>query len=390
MKDKDEEPGSRSTMTLKQAIDVYGAESSLVRHLNRNEVLRYLRASGEAHGISAIAKATDLSRPTVDLALSDLTERGLVTETAALSASSPRGGRPAREFRFAARSGCLAAVTLTSHELCVVVADLRDQVVGKARTTFADFNREPDPVESLGAAVDRAVAELSFTPEQLQVVVAGVRGVVSADGVVQTSGELPSLVGDEVHRRLRERFGCTVLVENDANLATLAEHRNLSGPADLVGLLIDDGIGCGLVLNGELYRGAHGAAGEFFGDDRTRPWVGTNAEIRRHAKRHKLTFTDVFAAAEAGRGPARTLVTRYAADVAELVRELLVLDPPVIVVGGEVVNAGDVFMDAFRKALAPALYSDTTIVYSDLGADCLRSGALQVAADWMDRKLFHV
>lgn len=386
---KDEELITRSTMTLKQAIDVYGAESSLLRHLNRNEVLRYLRVSGAAHGISAIAKATELSRPTVDLALSDLTERGLVIETAQ-NPSSPRGGRPAREFRFAAGSGCIAAVTLTSHELSVVIADLRDQVVGESRISLADFNREPDPVECLGAAVDRTVAEFSFTADQLQLVVAGVRGVVSADGVVQNSGELPSLVGDEVHRRLRARFACPVLVENDANLATLAEHRNLSGPADVVGLLIDDSIGCGLVLNGELHRGAHGAAGEFFGDGRTRPWVGTNAEIRSHARKHSLTFTDVFAAARSKRGPARTLVTRYAADIAELVRELLVLDPPVIVVGGEVVNAGDVFMDAFRKALAPALYSDTRIVYSDLGATCLRSGALQVAADWMDRKLFHV
>jgi predicted NBD/HSP70 family sugar kinase len=385
----DEEPIPRSTMTLKQAIEVYGAESSLVRHLNRNEVLRFLRVSGAAHGISAIAKATGLSRPTVDLALSDLTERGLVTETDR-SPSSPRGGRPAREFRFADRSGCAAAVTLTSHELVVVITDLRDQVVGETRTSFTNFNREPDPVATLGAAVDRALAEVSFTADQLRVLVAGVRGVVSADGVLRRSGELPSLVGDKVHRRLRERFACPVLVENDANLATLAEHRNLSSHADVVGLLIDDGIGCGLVLNGELYRGAHGAAGEFFGTDRTRPWVGTNAEIRRLAEERGVTFTGVFAAARSGDAQARALVARYAADIADLVRELLVLDPPVIVVGGEVVDAGDVFIDAFREALAPALYSDTTIVYSDLGANCLRSGALQVAADWVERRLFHV
>jgi predicted NBD/HSP70 family sugar kinase len=386
---KDEEPIPRSTMTLKQAIDVYGAESSLVRHLNRNEVLRFLRVSGAAHGISAIAKATGLSRPTVDLALSDLTERGLVTETDR-NPSSPRGGRPAREFRFSDRYGCVAAVTLTSHELLVVITDLRDEVVGETRTSFTDFNREPDPVATLGAAVDRALAECSFTADHLQVLVAGVRGVVSADGVLRRSGELPSLVGDKVHRRLRERFACPVLVENDANLATLAEHRNLSGHADVVGLLIDEGIGCGLVLNGELYRGAHGAAGEFFGTDRARPWVGTNAEIRGYAEERELTFTDVFAGARSGDVQARTLVARYAADIADLVRELLVLDPPVIVVGGEIVNAGEVFIEAFREALAPALYSETTIVYSDLGADCLRSGALQVAADWMERKLFHV
>lgn len=379
----------RATMTLKQAIDVYGAESSLVRHLNRNEVLRFLRVSGAAHGISAIAKATGLSRPTVDLALSDLTDRGVVTATDR-NPSSPRGGRPAREFRFADRSGCAAAATLTRHELVVVVTDLRDQVVGETRTGFADFNHEPDPVAALGSAVDKALASCSFTADQLRVLVAGVRGVVSADGVLLRSGELPSLVGDEVHRRLQDRFACPVLVENDANLATLAEHRNLSGPADVVGLLVDEGIGCGLVLNGELYRGAHGAAGEFFGSDRTRPWVGTNAEIRAYAEERELTFAGVFAAARSGDVQARTLVARYATDVADLVRELLVLDPPVIVVGGEIVDAGDVFIDGFREALAPALYSDTTIVYSDLGADCLRSGALQVAADWVDRKLFHV
>src|SRR5690606_4779408 len=196
-------------------------------------------------------------------------------------------------------------------------------------------------------------------------------------------------VGPDAHRRLTEQFACPVLVENDANLATLAEFRNLAGPADVVGLLIGEGIGCGLVLNGELYRGAHGAAGEFFGDDRDRPWVATNARIRDHAKRRGRTFEAVFAAAR-DEAPARELVARYARDIAALVRELLVLDPPVIVVGGEIVAAGDVFLDAFREALAPVLYSDTKIIYSDLGADCLRVGALQVAADWMERKLFQV
>jgi len=62
----------------------------------------------------------------------------------------------------------------------------------------------------------------------------------------------------------------------------------------------------------------------------------------------------------------------------------LVLDPPVIVVGGEIVEAGGAFMDAFRTALAPVLDSDTKIIYSDLGADCLRAGAPPV------RRLFQV
>jgi predicted NBD/HSP70 family sugar kinase len=304
--------------------------------------------------------------------------------------SSPRGGRPAREYRFDARSGCVAAVTVTNHEVLVVIADLRDQVVGERRIEYADLNREPDPPGCLRAAVDQALADFSFAPDRLRVAVLGVRGIVAAGGVIQTSGELPSLVGEEVHRRLRDSFPCPLLVENDANLATLAEHRNLDGPSNVVGLLVGEGMGCGLVLNGELYRGAHGAAGEFFGDDRSRAWAATNTAIRDYAKQHRLTFTEVFAAARVKRGKARTLVARYATDIAERVEALLVLDPPVIVVGGEIVEAGDAFMDAFRAALAPVLYSDTKIIYSDLGADCLRAGALQVAANWTDRHLFQV
>ncbi|WP_152365519.1 ROK family transcriptional regulator [Microlunatus speluncae] len=383
------EETSPPTLTLKQAIDVYGAETSLLRHLNRNEVLRFLRTSGEAHGISAVAKGTELSRPTVDLALRDLTERGLVIESVQ-HPSSPRGGRPAREYRFDARSGCVAAVTVTNHEVLVVIADLRDQVLDERRIRFADLNAEPDPPAGLRAAVDDALAGCALPPERLRVAVIGVRGIVSDGGVILTSGELPSLVGEDVHRRLRDSFPCPLLVENDANLATLAEFSALNGPSNVVGLLIGEGMGCGLVLNGELYRGAHGAAGEFFGDDRSRAWSATNQAIRHHAKDHDLTFTEVFVAARQKRGRARTLVTRYATDIAERVEGLLVLDPPVIVVGGEIVEAGEVFMDAFRAALAPVLYSDTKIIYSDLGADCLRAGALQVAANWTAHHLFQV
>lgn len=384
-----QERSGRPTLTLKDAIDVYGAETSLLRHLNRNEVLRFLRKSGEAHGISVVARETELSRPTVDLALRDLAERGLVLETTQ-TVSSPRGGRPAREFRFDAWAGCVAAVTVTNHELLVVIADLRDQVIGERRVRFDDLNQEPDPPACIKAAVDHALSECAQTPDGLRIAVIGVRGIVSAGGVIKVSGELPSLVGEEVHRRLTESFDCPVLIENDANLATLAEHRNLAGPDNVVGLLIGEGLGCGLVVNGELYRGAHGAAGEFFGEDKSRSWTATNRAIRDYGKQRDQSFAAIFRTARLKPGRARTLVARYAGEIAERIGALLVLDPPVIVVGGEIVEAGDVFLAPFRAALEPYLYGDTKIIYSDLGADCLRSGALQVAADWMDKQLFQI
>lgn len=387
--------------TLKQAIDQYGAESSLLRHLNRNEVLRFLRDSGDAHGISAIAKETGLSRPTVAVALGDLGDRGLVTE-AMQGPGSPRGGRPARVFRFNGRAGAVAAVTVNHGEVTVLVADLAKQVIGETRRQSPDINREQDPVGFVVAAVTDCLDEHKLGLDQLHAVVAGVRGVVDGEGVIKTSGDLPSFVGPEVQRDLQKRFGCPVVVENDANLATLAEYGSLreglpgrgrkepaDGPDDVVGLLITDGIGCGLVLNGNLYRGAHGAAGEFWGGE-SNAWVATNKAISAYAKEHELTFAEVFTAAGEGRREPRKLVHMYAADVAELLSGLLVLDPPVVVIGGDIVNAGDVFMDALRSALKPHLPPGTEIVYSDLGAECLRSGAFQMACDWLEAELFRV
>lgn len=376
-------------LTLKQAIDLYGAETAILRHLNRNEVLRWLRNNRETgHPISAIVTATELSRPTVNVALADLAERGLITDSVTPT-TSPRGGRPARLYQFNARSGIVAAVTLARHEITVVIADRGEATLSEARRTFENLNHEPDPIACVGREVKTAISDLDLGVDQLEVVAIAVRGVVGQDGVIQVSGDLPTFAGPKAHKKLLRQFPCAVLIENDANVATLAEHRALSGPDDVVGLLIGDAVGCGLILNGELYRGSHGGAGEFFADEK-RGWVATNQAIRDYVDQRGMTYADFYATAAKSPGRPRSLVTKYASDIATLARGLLVLDPPVIVIGGEIVHAGDVFIEPLREKLMPNLYSDTRIVYSDLGAECLRSGALRLAFDWVEAQLFKV
>ncbi|TDE11451.1 ROK family protein [Jiangella asiatica] len=371
--------------TWGQAIDVHGAEPALLRHINRSQVLRLLRDAGEAMGISAIGQATRLSRPTVELALADLIARGTVLETGHTKGSA-RGGRPARSFQFAARSGCVVAVTVQRRQVSVDVFDLRQVALMRQVWPLADINEEPDPIGFVQAAVHQVLDERSLAPDLMRVVVVGVRGIVAEGGQVTVSGELPSFTGDAAHRDLQSRFSCPVIVENDANLAALAEHKQLGGPLDVVGLLIGEAVGCGLILNGELYRGAHGAAGEFFGPDA--PWATTSQRIKTEVVARGSSLSEFFSLADGGNRMARELVVEYAVAIARLTRSLLLLDPPVVVIGGDIVHAGKTFLEPLRRELMPDLYHDTEIVYSELGSECHRVGAQQLAFNWFDDHLF--
>lgn len=372
-------------VTWGQAIDVHGSEPSLLRHINRSQVLRLLRDEGQAMGISAIGQATRLSRPTVELALADLIAQGTVLETGPTKGSA-RGGRPARSFRFAARSGCVVAVTVQRLQVSVDVFDLRQVELTSRVWSVGDINDEPDPIGFVQSAVHQTLDEQSLAHDLMRVVVVGVRGIVAEGGRVTVSGDLPSFTGEAAHRDLLSRFSCPVIVENDANLAALAEYKQLGGPLDVVGLLIGEAVGCGLILNGELYRGAHGAAGEFFGPDA--PWETTRRRIKDEVIARESSLVEFFSLANSGDHVARDLVVEYAVAIARLTRSLLLLDPPVVVIGGEVVHAGNTFLEPLRGELMPDLYRDTEIVYSELGSDCHRVGAQQLAFDWFDESLF--
>jgi predicted NBD/HSP70 family sugar kinase len=172
-------------------------------------------------------------------------------------------------------------------------------------------------------------------------------------------GTLPIPDGFPLEARLAERLGRPVRAFNDAQAAAWGEHRfGAGGGADLVFTTISTGIGGGIVVHGKLLQGIAGSVGQLVEPtlDEAGPledrcsgrWIARAAA----AAGHPVAADAVFAAAAAGEGWARSIVDTVIVRVARLIRTIkLLLDPPVIVVGGGVGLAAG-FIDRVGGVLA--------------------------------------
>ena len=254
---------------------------------------------------------------------------------------------------------------------------------------------------------------------------AGALGVGVPSTIDQRRGEAVSsvnvpLAGIELRARLAERFGIPVAIENDANAAALAEHRYGAGRGTrhMVMLTLGTGIGGGLVLDGDLYRGSVGAAGELghMTIDLDGPRCqgncpgyghlevlasGTAAAVLARQMAEERPGQALAAASARGRELDARLVTELAADGAPDACEVLetigrrlgagiatyvnVFDPEVVVLGGGFARAGELVFEPARRvvrerALPPGAEL-VRIVPAELGPDAGVVGAAAVAFD---------
>lgn len=215
----------------------------------------------------------------------------------------------------------------------------------------------------------------------------------------------PHLPGEEVEvtKPLSARLGVPVAADNDANLAALAEQRRGAavGAASIVMLTLGTGIGMGLVINGEIYRGrAHaGEVGHVTVQLPGRPcacgrrgcWETTISGTRldqdaREVLGETATASDLVSAAQAGNPEARARLAEAGEWLGRGIETLmLALDPEVIVVGGAAAQAGDLLLGPVRDRLARtegAGHRDSPhVTASILGPDAGAIGAAIMAAD---------
>ncbi len=227
-----------------------------VREHNRHAVLEALRAGG-ACSRAGLARATGLSVPTVASIAGELMALGLAGE-GGLERSA--GGRPAQRLRLVPEARNVLALDLAGARL---------------RSARVDLGGTPHPLPdgpelvvgaeaSLEAWLDEALAAERAAGREISMLAVAVPSVV--DPVGGRVRLVPALGWSDVPlgARLERRCGLPVLIENDVNALALGElhHGAGEGHAHVLYVSIARGIGAALVMGGELYRGAHAAAGE--------------------------------------------------------------------------------------------------------------------------------
>jgi predicted NBD/HSP70 family sugar kinase len=371
-----------------------------MRALNQRLVLDRLRVHGEATR-PQIALDAGLSKPTVGQALLDLETEGLVR---AVGRSSAGPGRAAVIYQTAPDAGHIVGVDIGRRVIRVAVADLDGAIV--ARVDQPNRSRSGTMLQrTANESVQRAIAEAGLTAQDIVVTVVGTPGIPDAStGTVLRSPNLPGWERRGLLHELVEGLsvgGSEVMVENDANLCVVGEHaRGAAQGVDVVACLtVGTGIGMGLLVNGKLFRGAHGAAGEIadLPYDRVPAGVAQHrpgpVEVAAAAQAVVSAANDlglsgvrsakaVFDLARDGDKRALRVVAEEASKLAHVVSVVTaVLDPGLIVLAGGIGRNADLLAEPIRRELATTIPVVPDIVGGQLGEDAVLVGAIATAMD---------
>jgi predicted NBD/HSP70 family sugar kinase len=384
----------------------------LLRQINSAHVLAALRGAGPL-SLSDLATRTGLSRPTVGQVVEQLHAGGLLAWVEPGQDGLPRSGRPARLVRFRAEAAHVVGIDIGRHKALVTVADLTGTVVAEHREDASGASSSADLLAVLRTAARGALAQAGIRRADVASVAAGTPGLVDwPRGAVMLAPGLPGWKIELAHE-LRRSFRCPVQVENDANLAALAERRH--GLARDAGTLVfiywGERVGAGVLIGDQLHRGAANAAGEIgflaldagttaapdqLGRGPFERMVGAEAIVQagrdaaaRHGGRLAGLGSDgmdprgaeaVFAAAAQGDPAAieavHTIAHRFARGLAPV---LLVLDPDLVVIGAGVSRAGSALLAAIRDSVGPLTLVPPRLELSRLGDDAVALGAVELA-----------
>ncbi|MFC1406513.1 MULTISPECIES: ROK family transcriptional regulator [Streptacidiphilus] len=375
---------------------------------------RVLGAVRTCDGTTRAELAEELGLPlgTVTTAVTGLLRAGALAERPAASAAGARAGRPAMLLVPTAPPRTVGAVIWAHGRLQIAVATYGGTVLARSDLSVPDDPSDPqvlDPAwmflsEAGGGALDRIMLGVP-APFQRGVGLPPARLPVPdpVDGGTGAprSGFAPWLRPDPASA-LAERLGVPVVIENDANLGALGEAHAGAGRGHRCQVYLKLGersVGAGLVLDGALYRGTSGFAGEIahiHADDEgplcicgARGCLSARArrplvELMETAYDRPLDFAEVLRLADADEpAPARVLREVGRALGRPLADLCTFLDPGLLVLDGALGGAGRHVLrglsEQIERYCAPAVASSLTLVVGALGTDADLSGAIRLA-----------
>jgi len=362
------------------------ARPRLIRTLNEQLLLERMRGNGPVSR-AELASVSGLSKPTVALTLTNLERDELVQQAGRRVGGR---GRSASLYEIRSDAGFVLGLDVGREFVRGAVADLGGAVRAR-RSQAARSSSGAARVRELGGLAHELLEEAGVDGGGgLLHAVVGSPGIVEPDGrALRLAPNLPGWERPAVLRDLRRLLGAETTIENDVDAAAVAErdHGHGRDVSTFAFVSVGTGIGMGLVLNGELHRGAHGAAGEIaflpLDDDSLESAASAAAVVAAARQTGSLlrSARAVFAAAEAGDRNAREVVAAEAAIVARaLVSIVAVVDPELIVLGGGIGRAPG-FAETVHARLAELSPIVPEVRPSALGEDAVVDGCLAVGGD---------
>ncbi|MGA5046580.1 ROK family transcriptional regulator [Streptomyces arboris] len=239
-------------------METPGSQTSLHR-ANLERVVRAVRMAGSLTQ-AEIARSTGLSAATVSNIVRELKDGGTVEVT-----PTSAGGRRARSVSLSGDAGIVIGVDFGHTHLRVAVGNLAHQVLAEESEPLDVDASSAEGFDRAEVLVKRLIEATGIGPDKVIGVGLGVPGPIDVEsGTLGSTSILPGWTGINPSEELSGRLGVPVYVDNDANLGALGElvWGSGRGVKDLAYIKVASGVGAGLVIDGTIYRGPGGTAGE--------------------------------------------------------------------------------------------------------------------------------
>ena len=371
------------------------ARLNTIRDINRQIVLNYVRER-EPISRAEIARETDLQRSTISAIVEDLTSEGLIEE---VGEGESTGGRRPTLLKLRAAGPIAVGVSLTPTLTTIATSDLAGRVIDQH-----DFLT--DPQKTLNHVIG-IVREFNARYGSIEGVGVSLPGLV--DPSTGTALYIPYFPWRDlpVSQMISAAVGLPVVIDNDANAVALAElwfgRPEVNDARDFILVLVAEGVGTGIIFDGQVYRGQRGAAGEFGhmvigahapvpcscgSDDCWEAFSSERAAIARYRKlarvsnKIQITFKEVVDRALGGEGNAKAALVETARYLGVGISNLIIgFSPEAVVVGGEIARAWDLIESALTEAIEHSVrrgLPSARILPSTLGDSPTLRGALSL------------
>jgi predicted NBD/HSP70 family sugar kinase len=375
-------------------VRIVQPDSGAIRAANRASVVNVLRRAGSATRVELMAR-TGLSRATVSSLVRDLQLGGLISERPGPPTDGL--GRPPSVLALNRSAGLAIAVDVGVRHVAVAVGDLSRCVLAERWVSLPHGHDAAEGVATVLRCIDETMIEAEADPDQLVGAAISIAAPVAPQsGRLLVPGVLSGWNGEELAAQVGERWQIPVVVENDANLGALAECTwgEFAGTPNLLYVKVASRVGLGIVIDGSIYHGRGGYAGELghlaAERDGELCWCGRRGCLELYVGAEGLIgqlaargtevsdLTNLITRADGGDPDVLEVVGGAASVLARGLTALaLLFDPVAIVIGGELSALGELLLAPARAELAGVPFgTPVTIANSSLGDRASMVGAL--------------
>nr|WP_263324597.1 ROK family transcriptional regulator [Neobacillus sp. Marseille-Q6967] len=369
----------------------------LMKSVNKSIILNKIRTS-EPISRAQIAKETSLTPPTVSSIVKELIDQGLVRESMLGSSS---GGRKPTLLHINTNAFYVIGLDAGPESVKCILTDLTGEILERTDSQLATPLTNEEFIKILKNNIHTILKQSIIDPEKIIGIGVAMHGVVDVEKGMSLIAPILNLRNIPIKDELAKEFHLTVRVENDARAMALGEswfggHGNADS---MVAVNIGRGVGAGVVLNGKLYHGAQGIAGELghmmidlngeiceCGNPGCLQTFVSGTAIEKRAEKHlkeKVTGKEIFEYAQKGNQAYIELLKETGKIIGIGLTNLVhLVNPSKIVLGGGVMKSERFIIPAILETIQQRVLSTearkTEVTVTKLGDDATLYGAVSL------------